>query len=104
MFREQSRQKRTIATSRCDDNRAESHSATNVPQITNNIRKRRLRTALPVRSNPDGNREGLTNSFRNGPTHLRAIISIRVASQKPPELAVRMMTLASALVTKEGVT
>ena len=38
----------------------------------NNQQKMRLRTVIPLRSNPDGNRPHLTNSFRNGWTNFHA--------------------------------
>ena len=59
--------KRTIATSRRNDNRNESRPSTINHMSTNNDhQKMRLRKALPVRTNPDGNRSRLTNSLRNG--------------------------------------
>ena len=52
--------KRTIATSRSDDDRDELTSATSILQEpTSKARSRRLRRALPVRSNPNGNRLSL---------------------------------------------
>jgi len=55
--------KRTIATSRSDDDQNESNPATSLKGSTIN-QNRRSRQALPLRKLPDGNRTRLTNSFR----------------------------------------
>src|SRR5215472_7992986 len=81
---EQSRQKRTMATSRSEATTTESspekcqrqRPALHCDRWTN--KNRRPRQALPLRKNPEGNRFRLTNSFRKGPTmtkggHLWAI-------------------------------
>ena len=60
---------RTIATSRCDDDQAEFRQLTN-HQLSMTSQTRRLRTTLPLRSNPDRNRLCLTNSYRNGRSHV----------------------------------
>src|SRR5262249_47273460 len=67
---EQSRLKRTIATSRSDDNRDEPETETtrrtqDLARATN-LKNPRLRPALPLRSHLEENRFRLTNSFRNG--------------------------------------
>ena len=69
---EQSRQTRTIATSRSDDNRDEARrndSGKDARFIVTDEHEERgtYALALAVRSNPAENRFGLTNSFRNGP-------------------------------------
>ena len=69
--------KRTIATSRGDDNRTESHEAST--QQTNMIHEhRRTRRTQPLRSNPDGNHYRLTNSYRKG-------LKDRMELARPPE-------------------
>lgn len=63
--------KRTIATSRSDDDRDELQNCITKLRSLNsptNLESRRRRKALQVRAHPHGNRFGLTNSFRNGPT------------------------------------
>src|SRR5262249_8239734 len=70
---EQSRLKRTIPTSRSDDNRYEPETETtrrtqDLARATN-LKNPRLRPALPLRSHLEENRFRLTNSFRNGPKH-----------------------------------
>jgi hypothetical protein len=82
---EQSRPKRTIATSR-------SEATTTEPQPENETTDRtqetldptahlnvNLRPALAVRSHPKENRFRLTNSFRNGPLDRRAQAEVRSA-------------------------
>ena len=50
--------------------------------------------ALPVRTNPDGNRLGLTNSFRNGPTRRRDLADL----PKWIALGLVAITVASGVV------
>ena len=71
MCREQSRQQRTIATSRGDDNRDESSNERHRQRSTikqgHEIGKNRQpRLAQPVRKKLGENRLSLTNSFRKG--------------------------------------
>src|SRR5215831_19700781 len=68
---EQSHPKRTIAISRSDDNRNESPGVTTAritvrPAQRTNQNRREVQ-ALLLRKNPEENRFGLTDSFRNGP-------------------------------------
>src|SRR5262245_4811783 len=72
---EQSRLKRTIATSRSDDNRDETETETTrrtkaLARATY-LMKPLLLPSLPLRSHLEENRFRLTNSFRNGPTRRR---------------------------------
>src|SRR5262249_50972323 len=69
---EQSPLKRTIATSRSEATTTETEPENETTGRTQDDRVQRtnrggnLRLALPLRSNPEGNRFRLTNSFRNG--------------------------------------
>jgi hypothetical protein len=59
--------KRTIATSRSDDNRDGCQQANKTKPLRKLTRnKRRPNKALPVRNDRDGDRSPLTDSFRNG--------------------------------------
>ena len=71
--------KRTIATSRSDDDQNESNPATSLKRSTIN-ENRRSRQALPLRKLPDGNRTRLTNSFRKGPAALAVNMAGRPAT------------------------
>src|SRR5262249_2711686 len=78
---EQSRQKRTMATSRSEATTTESspekcqrqRPALHGDRWTN--KNRRPRPALPLRKNQEGNRFRLTNSFGKGPTSMRKPLS-----------------------------
>ena len=58
--------KRSIATSRSDDNRAESKQAITAAAHDDSKNSRQPPQALPLRNDLDGNRSRLTDSFRNG--------------------------------------
>lgn len=58
--------KRTIATSRCDDDATNQNQTAKHAMSSAVTKRRRQRTALRLRSIPDGNRSCLTDSYRNG--------------------------------------